>query len=239
MATRASTTTVPGSQTAQGSSSELVAERAYLQLRDRIVTLRLAPGTVLREDELMREMAIGRTPLREAVKRLALENLVAVQPRRGTSVTAVDAADIVNITEVRAELEPYAAELAAERMRAPARAAAERLLHEVEEMGGAHDQEWLMRFDERIHHFTWDASGNPYLIDTLERYFTHSLRIWYLVLDRVPGLGHAVHDQTQLLEALLDGDGSSARTIMREHILEFQREILAAFSQEDARAATP
>jgi DNA-binding GntR family transcriptional regulator len=239
MATRASTTTVPGSQTAQGSSSELVAERAYLQLRDRIVTLRLAPGTVLREDELMREMAIGRTPLREAVKRLALENLVAVQPRRGTSVTAVDAADIVNITEVRAELEPYAAELAAERLGPPARAAAERLLHEVEEMGGAHDQEWLMRFDERIHHFTWDASGNPYLIDTLERYFTHSLRIWYLVLDRVPGLGHAVHDQTQLLEALLHGDGAAARTIMREHILEFQREILAAFSQEDARAATP
>ena len=61
-------------------------------------------------------MAIGRTPLREAVKRLALENLVAVQPRRGTFVTAVEAADIVNITEVRAELEGYAAELAALRM---------------------------------------------------------------------------------------------------------------------------
>ena len=69
-------------------SIKLEADRAYLELRDRIVTLRLAPGTVLREDELMRELAIGRTPLREAVKRLALENLVAVQPRRGTFVTA-------------------------------------------------------------------------------------------------------------------------------------------------------
>ena len=64
----------------------------------------------------MRELAIGRTPLREAVKRLALENLVAVQPRRGTFVSAVEAADIVNITEVRAELEGYAAELAAQRI---------------------------------------------------------------------------------------------------------------------------
>ena len=81
-----------------------MAERAYLELRDRIVTLRLAPGTALREDELMRDLAIGRTPLREAVKRLAHENLVAVQPRRGTFVTAVEAADIVNITEVRAQL---------------------------------------------------------------------------------------------------------------------------------------
>jgi DNA-binding GntR family transcriptional regulator len=209
----------------------LVAERAYRELRDRIVTLGLGPGTVLREDELMREMEIGRTPLREAVKRLALENLVAVQPRRGTFVSDVEAADIVNITEVRAELEGYAAELAALRMDADHRAAAEALLHEVEELDRPDDQNWLMRFDERIHRFTWEAAGNPYLAETLERYFTHSLRIWYLVLDRVPNLGHAVHDQVQLVEALLDRDGPHARIIMREHVLAFQREILAAFSR--------
>jgi DNA-binding GntR family transcriptional regulator len=209
----------------------LVAERAYVDLRDRIVTLRLAPGTVLREDELMREMRIGRTPLREAVKRLALENLVDVQPRRGTFVTAVEAADIMNIAEVRAELEGYAAELAARRMDGKARSAAAALVEEIEEVTRAHDQDWLMRFDERIHRFTWEASGNPYLVETLERYFTHSMRIWYLVLDRVPGLAHTVHDQLHLLEALLERDGARARTIMREHVLGFQREILAAFSR--------
>ena len=209
----------------------LVAERAYTELRERIVTLKLGPGTVLREDELMRELRIGRTPLREAVKRLALENLVAVQPRRGTFVAAVEAADIVGITEVRAELEGYAAELAAVRMDAEHRAAAEALLHEVEDLDRPNDQRWLMRFDERIHRFTWEAAGNPYLADTLERYFTHSLRIWYLVLDRVPNLGHAVHDQVQLVEALLDRDGPHARIIMREHVLAFQREILAAFQR--------
>jgi DNA-binding GntR family transcriptional regulator len=88
-----------------------------------------------------------------------------------------------------------------------------------------------MRFDERIHRFTWEAARNPYLTQTLERYFTHSLRIWYLVLDRVPTLGHAVHDQTQLLEAILDRNGPHARTIMHEHVLAFQREILTAFSR--------
>jgi DNA-binding GntR family transcriptional regulator len=212
-------------------ATELAAERAYVELRDRIVTLRLSPGTVLREDELMREMEIGRTPLREAVKRLALENLVAVQPRRGTFVSAVEAADIVNISEVRAELEAYAAELAALRMDGTALAAAETLLEEIEEVTEPHEQEWLMRFDERIHRFTWEAARNPYLMETLERYFTHSLRIWYLVLDRVPGLGHTVHDQVHLLEALLERDGSRAREIMREHVLAFQREILAAFSR--------
>ena len=210
-------------------ASELVAERAYVELRDRIVTLRLAPGTVLREDDLMREMEIGRTPLREAVKRLALENLVAVQPRRGTFVSAVEAADIANISEVRAELEGFAAELAARRMDGAVTAAAEQLLEEIDEVTEPHEQEWLMRFDERIHRFTWEAAGNPYLTETLERYFTHSLRIWYLVLDRVPRLGHTVHDQVHLLEALLERDGGRARDVMREHVLAFQREILAAF----------
>jgi DNA-binding GntR family transcriptional regulator len=212
-------------------ATRLVAERAYVELRDRIVALHLPPGTVLREDALMEEMGIGRTPLREAVKRLALENLVEVQPRRGTFVSAVEAADIQNITEVRAELEAYAAELAAVRLDPETRATAEALLREIEELDGGGDQERLMRFDERIHRFTWEATHNLYLMQTLERYFTHSLRIWYLVLDRVPTLGHAVHDQTQLLEAILDRNGPHARAIMHEHVMAFQREILTAFSR--------
>jgi DNA-binding GntR family transcriptional regulator len=186
---------------------------------------------VLREDELMKDLGMGRTPLREAVKRLALENLVEVQPRRGTFVTAVEAADIQGVTEVRAELEGYAAELAALRLDPETRARAEALVSEIEALDGAGDQGQLMRMDERIHRFIWDAAHNPYLTQTLERYFTHSLRIWYLVLDRVPTLGHAVHDQTQLLEAILDRSGPHARTIMHEHVLAFQREILTAFSR--------
>jgi len=211
--------------------SALIAERAYPELRDRIVTLRFPPGMVLREDELMAELGIGRTPLREAVKRLALERFVAVQPRRGTYVTEVDAAEIIHITEVRAELEGYAAELAARRMDASARRAAEALLADIERLARSDDHEALMRADRRIHAFVWEASGNPYLADTLERYFSLSLRVWYLVLDRVPGLGHAVHDQAGLLEALIARDGQRARAIVREHVLDFQREIVAAFSK--------
>jgi DNA-binding GntR family transcriptional regulator len=223
---RAATAAVP-----DATATRLVAERAYVELRDRIVTLHLPPGTVLREDELMQDLGTGRTPLREAVKRLALEDLVDVQPRRGTFVTAVEAADIQNITEVRAELEGYAAELAALRLEPETRVKAEALLHDIESLDGAGDQDLLMRMDERIHRFIWEAAHNPYLTQTLERYFTHSLRIWYLVLDRVPTLGHAVHDQTQLLEAILDRSGPHARTIMHEHVLAFQREILTAFSR--------
>jgi DNA-binding GntR family transcriptional regulator len=205
------------------------AEAAYRQLRDKLIMLEIRPGEPINDGQLAAELGFGRTPVREAIKRLELENLVAVHPRRATLVCDVDVGDIVNITEVRAELEGFAAELAALRMDGKARAAGEALLAEVAAMDGAHDQDWLMHFDERIHRFIWEASGNPYLAVTLERYFTHSLRIWYLVLDRVPGLGHAVRDQTRLLGALLERDGDEARRIMRDHVLEFQREILGAF----------
>ena len=210
----------------------LIAERAYAELRSRIVTLRLPPGTLLREDELMRELRIGRTPLREAVKRLALENLVAVQPRSGTFVTGVDAADIIHISEVRAELEAQAAELSARRMEPHLRARAGEMLEQVRELERAADADELMRLDESIHRLIWDGSHNPYLIETLERYFQLSLRVWYVVLDRVPGLGASVVDQAHLLEAILDRDPARARSLMREHVLAFEREIMAAFSHD-------
>jgi DNA-binding GntR family transcriptional regulator len=216
-----------------GLTRRLIAERAYFELRDRIVTLQLSPGTALVEDELMRELRIGRTPLREAIKRLALENLVEVRPRRGTYVTEVNVADIVHITEVRAELEGHAAQLAAIRMEQEGRRQAEALLGELEELDPS-DSEALMQIDERIHRLAWEGTGNPYLVDTLEGYFALSLRIWYLVLDRVPGLWTAVHDQREMIEALLSGDGGRARELMKEHILAFQREIVVAFTRGDA-----
>ena len=211
------------------SATDLISDRAYAQLRERIVTLRLPPGTVLREDELMSELAIGRTPLREAIKRLALENLVAVQPRSGTYVTSVDAADIVHISEVRAELEANAAELAARRLDEDTRERFEALLERIANAEGSADQDALMGLDAAIHRLVWDASRNPYLTETLERYFVLSLRIWYVMLDRVPGLGAAVLEHAELIEAILAGDADRAGALMHEHVVAFEREIMAAF----------
>ena len=213
------------------SATDLISDRAYAELRDRIVTLRLAPGTVLREDELMTDLAIGRTPLREAIKRLALENLVAVQPRSGTYVTAVEASDIVHISEVRAELEGQAAELAARRLDGEARARIEALLDRVRASTRDGGTAALMGLDESIHRLVWDAARNPYLTETLERYFVLSLRIWYVVLDRVPALGASVLDHARMLEAILAGDASRARALMRDHVVEFEREIVGAFGE--------
>jgi DNA-binding GntR family transcriptional regulator len=209
----------------------LLAERAYATMRDLIVTLRLPPGTALREDELMRDLTLGRTPLREAVKRLALEGLVEVRPRSGTYVTDIEATDIVHIAEVRAELEPAAARLAARRMDDRLRAVAAQLDAELQAIEGTVGIDAYMRLDERVHHFVWEAAGNPYLVDALERLWALSLRIWHLVLERVAALPAAVHEQRALLHALVAGDEALAEARMLVHVQAFETEIMDAFSR--------
>ena len=88
---------------------EPLADRAYAELRDRIVTLRIAPGAPINEEALGRELGLGRTPLREAIKRLALENLVVVFPRRGTFASEINITDLTAISDVRVQLEGHAA----------------------------------------------------------------------------------------------------------------------------------
>ena len=92
-----------------------LADQAYYAIRELIVSLELAPGSAIKEPELTARLGIGRTPVREALRRLAQERLVEVYPRRGMFVTTVDVRDLARLCEVRAVLEPEAARLAAER----------------------------------------------------------------------------------------------------------------------------
>jgi DNA-binding GntR family transcriptional regulator len=204
---------------------ELLADRAYAELRDRIVTLRIAPGAPIDEDELGGELGIGRTPVREAIKRLALENLVTVFPRRGTFASEINITDLADISDVRTQLEGHAAFRAAQRMTATQRAELDELLEQLRGSQGSDDVAALMTLDARVHRFIHRAAGNPYLEETLGRYFNLSLRIWYLVLDRLPHLFTRVHEHEGLLRAIAAGDAERARAVVGEHIDTFEREI--------------
>ena len=201
-------------QVTQRPSRELLADRAYAELRDRIVTLRIAPGAPIDEDALGGELEIGRTPVREAIKRLALENLVTVFPRRGTFASDINITDLADISDVRMQLVTPAQ-----------RAELDQLLDELASSQGSDDIDALMLLDSRIHRFVHRASGNPYLAETLGRYFNLSLRIWYLVLDRLPHLFARVHEHEDVLRAIGEGDPDRARAVLVEHIETFEREI--------------
>ena len=211
-------------RTGNGNTSELLADRAYAALRDRIVQLRIPPGAPINEDELGRELDMGRTPVREAIKRLALENLVTVFPRRGTFASEINITDLAHISDVRQQLEGHAAYRAAERLTTTGRAELDGLLARIERPGDASREE-LMALDAEIHRFVHRASANPYLEETLGRYFNLSLRIWHLVLDRLPHLTDRVHEHRTLLEAIRDGDPEAARRIAAEHVGTFASEI--------------
>ncbi len=199
-------------------------EEAYLRIRERIVCLEMPPGSVVNEARLREELKIGRTPIREALQRLARENLVKSIPHRGTFVTDVNITDLARITEVRVVLEAHAARLAAEKLTSSDREAMEELL-DVVRRGDISDQRELMRLDQQIHLMVYRAARNSFLEATLERYFNLSLRLWYLVLDREIRLREAVDEHIELLKAILAGDGEGAEAIMRRHVIGFEREI--------------
>ena len=208
---------------ARSGAGGLLADRAYVELRDQIVTLAIPPGAPINEELLGRELQMGRTPLREAIKRLALENLISVYPRRGTFVTEINITDLAHISDVRVQLEGHAAYRAAQQLTAEQRAELEELLGRVSRPQGSGDA--LMELDAEVHRFVYRCAGNPYLRDTLERYLNLSLRVWYLVLARLPHLFDRVHEHRDLLDAIRAGDAERARAIAAEHVATFESEI--------------
>jgi DNA-binding GntR family transcriptional regulator len=200
-----------------------LADKAYVAIRDLIVRLELPPTSLISERWLMEELGIGRTPVREALRRLAQEQLVEVFPRRGMFVTGVDVRDLARISEVREALEPEAARLAAERATAAERAELRALLTEI---GGGGD---LIELDERIHRAVYRAAHNDLLAATLGQYYVLALRIWMIALDRAHGLEEAVEAHRDLLQAIVDGEGERAGETMRSHVRNFEqamREVL-------------
>lgn len=197
-------------------------ERAYLLIRDQIVTLQLRPGAVIEEARLRQELQLGRTPIREALQRLAHEKLVSFVPHRGTFVTDINITDLARLTEVRVELEGYAARLAAERATPDEQAAMHGLQVELGTLDS--DPDGLIHLDQRIHRLVYRASHNRFLEDVCERYFNLSLRLWFLALHRVH-LKEAVEEQRELLDAVLARDPARAEAALRRHVLEFEQEI--------------
>jgi DNA-binding GntR family transcriptional regulator len=186
-----------------------------------IVSLELRPGAVIDERALMEQLGIGRTPIREALRRLAQERLVEVYPRRGMFVTSVEIRDLASLAEVRSVLESSAARLAAERATDDDRESVTELLDELEHHTEL-DQRELMALDERIHLQVYRCTHNQFLEASLEEYYVLALRIWYLALDQARELEQAVLDHREILEAIRDGDADRAAEAMRRHVVEFE-----------------
>jgi DNA-binding GntR family transcriptional regulator len=195
-----------------------LAARAYYELRDRIASLRIPPGTLIREEQIMEDLGMSRTPLREALLRLAQERLVAVIPRRGTFVTEVHVGDVGTIYEFRRELEGMAAGWAAERRRGPDLPVLEGLIDDLtralSQSSDPPDARSQIVADQEAHNLIYRLSGNPLLADTMTSYYFQAIRIWFLAGERVTMEDPFMIDA---LRAVLDGDRDAAQRHARAH----------------------
>jgi DNA-binding GntR family transcriptional regulator len=207
-------------------ATDSLSEQAYYLLRDRIVTLRLPPGTLVNERDLMAEFGLGRTPIREALRLLAGEDLVEVYPRRGIYVGPIDVGDLGAISEIRVELEGFVSRLAAERRKDADLPELAALVSELDAAPGD-DQHRLIHLDQRIHRLIYRMARNPFLEAALDRYYVLALRLWFLALERMHRLEDAVDEHRQLLDAIRTGDTVTAERIARDHVIEFERAIRA------------
>jgi DNA-binding GntR family transcriptional regulator len=203
-----------------------LADRAYEGIRDRLVMLDIRPGEPLNDDALALELGAGRTPVREALKRLEGDRLVVAYPRRGTFATAVDITDLAHISEIRAQLEPLAAARAARTASDTTRA---QLAELAVEIGGLDavvgDRRDLLRRDVEVHRNIYRAAGNPHLEDILVRQDNLATRIWCLFLDRLPAIAGHVGEHAALLEAIVEGAAEKAGRLALEHVVGFERAV--------------
>ncbi len=202
------------------------AAKAYRAIKEKIITLELPPGAVLQDADLMEQLGIGRTPIREALKLLEAEKLVVTVPRRGIFVAPISITDLQQVIEVRLELEGLAMRLACVRANSEDMVRLRRYLDQLAG-GGIQDLETRSRLelDREIHLALAGAAHNTFLSFEVERFYDLARRLWYYTLGRVRPSEVNVQSHQDIIEAVLRQDAPAAEHLMRQHILEFQQTV--------------
>jgi DNA-binding GntR family transcriptional regulator len=193
-------------------------EEAVDRLRDLIVQGQLAPGARLNERLLCQELGISRTPLREAIKLLASEGLVALLPHRGAQVAPIEPGQLAETLAVMGALEALAGELACQH--APAERIDEiRRLHE--EMLAMHERGDLasyFRHNQAIHQKIVEASGNATLANMYRQLNANVLRARYMANLSRERWDEAVREHEQIIAALTARDVARLRRLLKDHL---------------------
>lgn len=189
------------------------AEAAYAELRRRILDGTLAPSTLINQEHLAVEFGVSTTPLREALRRLESEGLVSTDAHREVVVTSLDSTHLAFVYEVRADLDAFAARLAAQRHSSDDAASIKTALDRVI---GAPPEEALLA-NRAFHEAIYRSSHNPILIDVLENLWNQSDRHRRLIDIHARDTA-VVGEHRDLADAVLERDQRRAASLMRAHV---------------------
>ena len=185
-------------------------DRAYAEIEELIVTLRLAPGAPVSEAELSGRLGIGRTPIREALQRLARERLVEIYPRRGIFVTDINVAGQLRLLETRRELERLIARSAARRATDDERVRFRALAVAFEAAAKANDDVSFMRIDRDFNVLCSSAAHNEFAAGAMSLLHSLSRRFWYLHYKHAADMPLTAKLHADIARAIAAGVGDRA-----------------------------
>ncbi len=158
---------------------ESQSEQAYAKLEELIVTLQIAPGSTISESEFCERIGFGRTPVREALQRLARQQLVKILPRRGMVVTEINAETQLYLLELRRELEGFMVRMAARRRSQEEAHRFSEIASDMERAAVEGDEDGFMALDKEFNALVGEACGNPFARDSMDRWNALSRRFWF------------------------------------------------------------
>ena len=202
-------------------------DRAYLIIEEMIVTLRLQPGAVLSETALSNQLGIGRTPVREALQRLAREGLVTVLPRRGILVSDFNIKSQLRMLEVRREIERLMARSAAERANAKERARLQEIAAEMREAARTADDLGFMRLDLEFNRLVASSARNEFAVKTIALMAGLSRRFWFMHHLHVDDLPEASERHARVADAIAGG-GADLAAAASDELLNYVESITRA-----------
>ncbi len=185
-------------------------DRAYRRLEEMIVTLQLAPGAVVAETALSSRLGIGRTPLREALQRLARERLIVVLPRRGIMVAEVNIRTQLRLIETRREVERLLARLAARRATEAMRQRFREIAAGMEKAAKANDDVTFMRLDREFNMLELEAAQNEFAAGSMILMHGLSRRFWYIHYKEVADMPLTARQHADIAQAIADADPRAA-----------------------------
>ncbi|MBP3758773.1 MAG: GntR family transcriptional regulator [Firmicutes bacterium] len=193
-------------------------EIVYEELKRQIMVGEIAPGTRMMEVELAEEMGVSRTPVREAIRKLEKEGLVTIEPRRGAYASDISAKDMVDILEVRQDLEGMAAGIAAQKITDEGRIELENIARKYKESVDREDIEEIIKNDEAFHKYIVSLSGNKTLIKMVSQVQELALRFRYIYYEDFSRFKNQPSEHQAIVDAIAGGDVAGARKYAEEHL---------------------